>query len=131
RCVRGKTMLIVPNCEEAKNNGELIFFHEAQPRYLKSMVAFCIQKVVSEGRACEAALVIDADLPGFFAHADWYLIHSNLEEFATRLALEVTLDSFVNLKRSLNRDSAAQLLPNKDDETPPAAGASSPQDREA
>lgn len=65
-CVRQKQVLIVPDCEEAKNNGKLVFFNDRQPSYLKSLAACYIGKVAGiDGQECEAALVFDTDILGF------------------------------------------------------------------
>jgi hypothetical protein len=92
QCVRGRTMLIVPDCGEAKAQGDLVFFNDKQPNYLKSLVACYIGQVRGQdGAVREAALVIDTDVAGFFKQEDAQSFKFIIEEFSARLALELSL----------------------------------------
>ena len=99
RCVLEKKLLIVPDCEEAKERGELVFFNASQPSYLKSLAACYVGTVCGKhGEQCEAALVVDADKPGFFKHEDHAALKFVLDDFACRAALELSLIALGTIK---------------------------------
>jgi hypothetical protein len=106
RCVREKKLIIVPDCEEAKNNGTLIFFNGQQPSYLKSLVACYIGKACGPaGGRCEAALVIDTNKAGHFKLEDVASIRFTLEEFAARLELELSLLALMSERKRTHHDN--------------------------
>jgi hypothetical protein len=94
RCVQRKSLLVVPDCAADAN---FHYFDEGQRTYLKSMAAYPIMEFrrVPEVRA--AALVVDANRPGYFREQDRAEIAKALEEFAARLVLESAILRVVSI----------------------------------
>ncbi len=96
QCVRDKTTIVIPDCADAKAKGKLIYFTDSQPTYLKSLAAFYIGKVCGpRGQACDAALVLDASKNGFFRKEDAASLQFTVDEFASRILLELSLIALV------------------------------------
>ena len=49
-----------------------------------------------DGKTTDAVLVINADRANFFRHEDRLNLESTLQEFATRIKLELLLDAVLN-----------------------------------
>ncbi|OWK35948.1 hypothetical protein FRUB_08511 [Fimbriiglobus ruber] len=88
RCVREGRTLIVEDCAAEPD----FFFHERQPNYLRSMIAFPIVGFCPNGISpVRAALLIDTDVTGFFHEDDREMLELLLREFVTRVDLEYAI----------------------------------------
>jgi hypothetical protein len=96
QCVRQKKTIIVP---DTVGQG-IAFFDESQKNYLRSLVAHPIFGIMgSGGKVADGAIVIDANIPGFFMETDRTTIELILSEFSSRLSLESYLRAFSPLSK--------------------------------
>lgn len=92
RCLK-EGLLIVGFCESG-----LIYYHERQKNYLKSLIAYPIGDYLNQdGEKVAASLVVDTNVAGHFKEEDRETIKSYMGQFALLLELEAATVSLFYL----------------------------------
>lgn len=96
RCVNLRQTVIVEDCVAQAEAGDFHFFNDNQRGYLRSMLAYYLDKVCcTDGTTAVAALVIDTDAAGFFREADRESLEFCLREVDSRVKLELLLHAML------------------------------------
>ena len=88
-CLATGTLVIVP--DGALRSG--FYMHEAQRRYLKSLIAYPIIPYGAEDGV--AVIVVDTNIAGHFREKDRAVLRDFMRDFAARLVLERYLDQIL------------------------------------